>query len=977
MANVNNISSNSYSSTSSIYGNRNVLTGLASGMDTEAMIQNSVTGYQTKITQLQQSQTKVEWKQDAYRDLIDQMQSISMKYTSFSSKTNLASNGFFTSNVTTTANGDNAEAVSATGVPKSDVKINAVTQLATAARYAVDASALDVRATEKAAGDAIDWANTKDAGQVKGSLTLKYGSQDITLDFDEKDNDINTIDALRDKIVEKLGEVQIKAKDGGTIKASRLFNVEAAENGTITFSVDRSSSNDDGSALYISSFSGNLGTTLGVQKANSSELSDKFSNTSFTVGNVAALVKSQSAAEYLSGKTVDVTLDGTTKQIKLGDLTGKSVKLGDTTMQLSEAVDKLKAEDTAYDEKQSIREALTGVLRDELQESIDKAFGSGKLTVGTQNGGLKFDVAPNSGSTVKVSSSVGEMMGIGTSGVSNYFNTSQSLGNLIDKNWLNANARTAVDAAAVTSRGSGDDVKYYDAENKLVKKDDDGNWYRTDSDGNWLYSMKINGATIDGLTKDSTLESVLNKINSNPDAGVNVSYSNLTSQFVFTARETGAAGNISFDSPLAQKLFGVSNAPKNKTLGDMFGDDFGWDENGNLSFTLRSIAIGSEKLGTFNKNDSLDKLMTAMNSAAGGLHNDWFSYDAENDSYVLKNARGEPLNDNFAALIAVGNSTDVTRQLDFKQLAERANSTGASGVTKTAGQDAVINATVNGKDLTLRRASNVVDMDGMKVTLKKAFTTEEGGEAVSFTSKSDGDTIVEAVKSFVTDINKLMNDVHSAYTTQPLKKGTSKNSSGYDPLTEEDKKDMSESAVAAYEEKAKTGLLFGDTDLSQLYGRLLNAIQSFGSDRVDMDSIGLKTTYSNGVTTISLDESKLRAALDSDPDKVRNVFAKTKDGGSATDGLMSTLKTTLNAYSSTSLGSQGILVRKAGTKLSSVSLLNNTLQKQIDNFTKQIESWQDKLSDKIDYYTKQFTQLEKLMSTMNNQSSMLSDLMGY
>ena len=104
MANINSISGNSSNSYSSLYNSSNTITGLASGMDTEAMIENAVSGYQTKITQLQQSQTKIEWKQEAYRELIDQMYSITNKYTSYTSATNLSSNSFFTKNVTTTTN---------------------------------------------------------------------------------------------------------------------------------------------------------------------------------------------------------------------------------------------------------------------------------------------------------------------------------------------------------------------------------------------------------------------------------------------------------------------------------------------------------------------------------------------------------------------------------------------------------------------------------------------------------------------------------------------------------------------------------------------------------------------------------------------------------------------------------------------------------------------------------------------------------
>ena len=43
----------------------------------------------------------------------------------------------------------------------------------------------------------------------------------------------------------------------------------------------------------------------------------------------------------------------------------------------------------------------------------------------------------------------------------------------------------------------------------------------------------------------------------------------------------------------------------------------------------------------------------------------------------------------------------------------------------------------------------------------------------------------------------------------------------------------------------------------------------------------------------------------------------------------------------------------------------------------EIEKWQDKLSDKVDYYTNKFTQLEMLINQMNSQSSALSGLMGY
>ncbi len=370
---------------------------------------------------------------------------------------------------------------------------------------------------------------------------------------------------------------------------------------------------------------------------------------------------------------------------------------------------------------------------------------------------------------------------------------------------------------------------------------------------------------------------------------------------------------------------------------------------------------------------TVDELIDKINNGSNSAFKDMIRYNEQTGAYEFTKTDGSLMTEEAA------NSFDL---LDVK--AHNSTSLNAlfgklQGGARTAGTDAVLDVTVNGVKRTLERSSNLVQMDGLSVTLKNTFNETESGEAISFSTSTKSDEVVDAIKSFVEDVNKLMSDVHSAYATQPLKKSSSGSTKrdGYDPLSDEDKADMSETAIKNYEEKAKTGLLFGDTDLSALYSRLLNVVQRSGDERVAMEAIGLTTTYSNGVTQIKLDEDKLRTALDNDVDKVREVFTKTKDSGAATDGVMASIKTTLNAYGSTSLGSQGLLVRKAGTKLSSVSLLNNTLQTQLNNLTKQIETWQTRLSDKVDYYTNQFTQLEKLMSTMNNQSSMLSDLMGY
>ena len=146
----------------------------------------------------------------------------------------------------------------------------------------------------------------------------------------------------------------------------------------------------------------------------------------------------------------------------------------------------------------------------------------------------------------------------------------------------------------------------------------------------------------------------------------------------------------------------------------------------------------------------------------------------------------------------------------------------------------------------------------------------------------------------------------------------------------------------------------------------------------DSSEMGITTTYSStdGSSSIALDEGKLREMLDSDPDAVANLFTRSSETGAASNGIMQGLKVQLDRYAGTTGATKGILVQQAGTPLSSLTLMNNNWQKQIDNINNDIEKWQDKLSAQVDKYTSMFSKLETLIYQMNSQSSTLAGLMG-
>ena len=91
---------------------------------------------------------------------------------------------------------------------------------------------------------------------------------------------------------------------------------------------------------------------------------------------------------------------------------------------------------------------------------------------------------------------------------------------------------------------------------------------------------------------------------------------------------------------------------------------------------------------------------------------------------------------------------------------------------------------------------------------------------------------------------------------------------------------------------------------------------------------------------------------------------------------MASIQKVTDRYAATTGATKGILIEKAGSKYSPSAALNNTLLDQMKDIDKQVDKWQSKMSDKVDYYTNKFTQLEMLIAQMNSQSSSLAGMMG-
>lgn len=112
---------------------KNYMPGLVSGMDTESLVQSMLSGTQSKIDKQSGLKQQLEWKQDIYRGLITKINTFGDKYFSFygNSNTNLTSSSLYTT-MTGVSSSPNIKITSVSGNAVSSMKIDSISQLATA-----------------------------------------------------------------------------------------------------------------------------------------------------------------------------------------------------------------------------------------------------------------------------------------------------------------------------------------------------------------------------------------------------------------------------------------------------------------------------------------------------------------------------------------------------------------------------------------------------------------------------------------------------------------------------------------------------------------------------------------------------------------------------------------------------------------------------------------------------------------------------
>lgn len=281
--------------------------------------------------------------------------------------------------------------------------------------------------------------------------------------------------------------------------------------------------------------------------------------------------------------------------------------------------------------------------------------------------------------------------------------------------------------------------------------------------------------------------------------------------------------------------------------------------------------------------------------------------------------------------------------------------TGGTGMAVIAAKDCKIN--LDGAILT--STTNKIKANGVELEIKGI---PPAGEKISLNVSEDTDGTYNMVKDFIKEYNELLKEMNTMYNATSSK--------GYEPLSDDDKKAMTEKQIEQWESKIKDSLLRRDGTLDSITSAMRmcmgTTVRVDGKD-YSLANLGISTSTDwteRGLLHIYGDEddpiygeetNKLKQMLNKDPDLVGKVIA----------GV------TANLYKSLDKKMRVNSVSSAETFYNDIEMKN-----QLTTYKKDIKKWETKLTEMENRYYKQFSAMEVALSKLNSQSSYLSGLLG-
>lgn len=282
----------------------------------------------------------------------------------------------------------------------------------------------------------------------------------------------------------------------------------------------------------------------------------------------------------------------------------------------------------------------------------------------------------------------------------------------------------------------------------------------------------------------------------------------------------------------------------------------------------------------------------------------------------------------------------------------------AGGAKRIAGQNAQI--TLNGAEFT--STDNTFDINGLTITANQVTK-----ESFTLTTQDDTDGIYDVIKNFLKEYNSIINEMDKLYNAKPAK--------GYEPLTEEEKDEMSDKEIEKWEEKIKDSILRRDDNINSV----ATSLKSIMAGGVEVDG---KQMYLSdfGINTLSYmlapENEKYAYHIDGDPDD------------SSTSGNVDKLKAmiasdpeTVTKFFSGLTNKMYDEMKKMSSSINGYRSFNSffydkKLQSDYDKYTSKISKLEKQLTEYEDKWYNKFGAMETALAKLQSNQNAISGLLG-
>lgn len=548
------------------------LGGITSGFDTEAMVTQLLSSYQTRIDKQSQKITKLSWQQSAYQDITKKITEFKNTYFDVLKRdTYLMSPSTFNkfkADVTATSNADTAGlTVSTTSNSSSGsykIKLNQAAKASTAQGNSITSGnfKLDL---DKALSSASGEVKTNDDGSktwtMNFALDVQVGGIRKTISFSADallgaDGNVADKDAAKSSIIDSLNQ-KLQESFGYSGKTSGATGATDA-NGKEWFLQVKLGS--DGKAEF--QVGGNASVSVAENKGNFG-LAQPKEKVAISTGSVVTGVNAFQVE--IGGKNVSVAFNGVSS--------------------------------TYYDSKgQTGNEAILAEYKELKTAAYRKSYNLADNEIVSDEQLEKFNYSNEQAAKDKNAASIKEAL----KGVAGYtFNFDGTYVTAADSNG------NSVDFSMTSVEGGTLGLTKASASNKISSGStlsDLG--FKPEADG--TYKLNINGTEI-SLDKNSTISSMMSAVNKSA-AGVTMTYSSLTNSFTLESKEFGGAGKVEVgDTSLGRSLGLVDD---NGTVGASEGQNAIFEINGQEVYLNDNTYTLDGNTFTFNDNMTIGETYT-------------------------------------------------------------------------------------------------------------------------------------------------------------------------------------------------------------------------------------------------------------------------------------------------------------------------------------------------------------------------------